>query len=104
MTLRLTTYFGERDHDGRRFLAEALLDTYARHGVQVSALMRGAAGFGAKHHLHTDTLLTLSEDLPMVSIAVDTRERIEALIRRSSGFSTPAWSPSSPRNCSTAAR
>ncbi len=80
MTLRLTTYFGERDHDGRRFLAEALLDTYARHGVEVSALMRGAAGFGAKHHLHTDTLLTLSEDLPMVSVAIDTRERIEALI------------------------
>ena len=80
MTLRLTTYFGERDHDGRRFLAEALMDTYARHGIEVSALMRGAAGFGAKHHLHTDTLLTLSEDLPMVSIAVDTRERIEALV------------------------
>ena len=37
--------------------------------------MRGVAGFGVKHHLHTDRLLTLSEDLPIVSVAVDTRRR-----------------------------
>ena len=40
--------------------------------------MRGVAGFGVKHHLHTDRLLTLSEDLPIVSVAVDARARIEA--------------------------
>ena len=34
--------------------------------------MRGVEGFGAKHHLRTDRLLTLSEDLPLVSVAVDT--------------------------------
>jgi PII-like signaling protein len=42
--------------------------------------MRGAAGFGARHHLRTDQFLTLSEDLPLVSVAVDTRERIEAIL------------------------
>jgi PII-like signaling protein len=30
-----------------------------------------------KHHLRTDTLLTLSEDLPLTSIAVDERAKIE---------------------------
>ena len=38
-------------------------------------LLRGADGFGRKHHLRTDRLLTLSEDLPLVAVAVDTRER-----------------------------
>ena len=43
-------------------------------------LLRGAEGFGRLHHLRTDRLLSLSEDLPVVSIAVDRRERIEAML------------------------
>jgi PII-like signaling protein len=78
--LKLTTYFGERQRAGDRFLADALLDVYGRHAVQTSVLLRGTEGFGAKHHLRTDRLLTLSEDLPLVSVAVDARPRIEALL------------------------
>ncbi len=43
-------------------------------------MLRGAEGFGLKHHLRTDRLLTLSEDLPLVTVAVDTRARIENLL------------------------
>ena len=78
--LKLTTYFGERDRAGDRFLADALADLYARHQLRTSLVLRGVAGFGVKHHLHTDRLLTLSEDLPIVSVAVDARARIEALL------------------------
>jgi PII-like signaling protein len=77
--LKLTTYFGERARGGRRLLAEELLDMQARHAIRLGVLLRGIQGFGAKHHLRTDRLLTLSEDLPLVSMAIDTRERIEAL-------------------------
>jgi PII-like signaling protein len=78
--LKLTTYFGERDRANGVFLADALAETYARHELQTSLVMRGVEGFGAKHHLHTDRLLTLSEDLPLVSVAVDSRARIEAAL------------------------
>ena len=78
--LKLTTYFGERDRAGGGFLADALIDVYARHELQTSLVMRGVEGFGIRHHLRTDRLLTLSEDLPMVSVAVDTRARIEAAL------------------------
>jgi PII-like signaling protein len=79
--LKLTTYFGERDRvPGRGFLADAFTDIYARHELQTSLLLRGVEGFGIKHHLRTDRLLTLSEDLPLVSVAVDTRPRIEAAL------------------------
>ncbi|MCW3015547.1 MAG: hypothetical protein JWO02_2639 [Solirubrobacterales bacterium] len=78
--LKLTTYFSERRRTGSAFLADALLDVYGRHGITTSVLLRGAEGFGLKHHLRTDRLLTLSEDLPLVSVAVDTRERIEAML------------------------
>ncbi|MEX2197019.1 MAG: DUF190 domain-containing protein [Thermoleophilaceae bacterium] len=78
--LKLTTYFGERDRVPGGFLADALLDIYERRAFQTSVLLRGAEGFGIKHRLQTQRLLTLSEDLPLVSVAVDTRERIEASV------------------------
>jgi PII-like signaling protein len=78
--LKLTMYFGERDRAGGGFLADALSDIYARHTLQTSLVLRGVEGFGAKQHLRTDRLLTLSEDLPIVSVAVDTRERIQAAL------------------------
>ena len=78
--LKLTTYFGERDRANGAFLADALVDLYEQRAFQTSVVMRGVEGFGIKHHLQTARLLTLSEDLPIVSIAVDTRERIHAAL------------------------
>ena len=78
--LKLTVYFGERKRVGSRFVADALLDLFGRHEIATSVLLRGVEGFGLKHHLRTDSSLTLSEDLPAVAIAVDTRERIKALV------------------------
>jgi PII-like signaling protein len=80
--LKLTTYFGERDRTGGRLLADKLLDIYGEQHLRASVLLRGAEGFGRLHHLHTDRLLSLSEDLPVVSIAVDRRKRIEATLER----------------------
>ena len=78
--LKLTTYFGERDRTADGLLADELLDLYGANRVQASVLLRGAEGFGRLHHLHTDRLLTLSEDLPVVSIAIDTQARIESML------------------------
>jgi PII-like signaling protein len=78
--LKLTTYFGERERADGRLLADVLLDIYEAQRVHTSILLRGAEGFGRLHHLRTDRLLSLSEDLPVVSVAVDRRERIEAVL------------------------
>ncbi len=78
--LKLTTYFGERDRAAGGFLADVLTDVYARHALQTSVLLRGVEGFGLRQHVRTDRLLTLSEDLPLVSVAVDTRDRIQAAL------------------------
>jgi PII-like signaling protein len=78
--LKLAFYFGEHDrHDGR-FLSAAILDLFERRALAVSVLLRGAEGFGAGQRLQTDRLLSLSEDLPLVAVAVDSRERIEAVV------------------------
>jgi PII-like signaling protein len=80
--LKLTTYFGERDRTPDGLLADELMNLYGGHRLQASVLLRGAEGFGRLHHRHTDRLLSLSEDLPAVSVAVDTSERIESMLER----------------------
>ena len=75
--LKLTVYFAERDRVRQRFLADALADLYERHGIHASILLRGVAGFGERRGLASELSLTLSEGLPAVLVAVDTRERIE---------------------------
>jgi len=78
--LKLTAYFAERDRSGHRFISDALLEICERHALQTSVLLRGAEGFGMHQVLQTDRLLSLSEDLPVVLAAVDTRKRIEAVL------------------------
>ena len=78
--LKLTTYSGERDRTPDGLLSDELIGIYGTHQLQASVLLRGISGFGRLHHLHTDRLLTLSGDLPVVSIAVDERRRIESLL------------------------
>ncbi|HET9185393.1 MAG TPA: DUF190 domain-containing protein, partial [Solirubrobacterales bacterium] len=83
--LKLAACFGERGRTQGRLLADALLDDFDRHGVHASVLLRGVEGFGLRHHLRTDRLLSLSEDLPVLAVAVDERARIEAVLKELPG-------------------
>ena len=78
--LKLTVYFGERDRRDGHLTSDVLLDLCERHEVKAAILIRATEGFGIKHQLHTQRMLTLSEDLPLVTVAVDTREKIEGLL------------------------
>lgn len=78
---KLTIYFGERARaHGDGWLADALIDAFAKHRLATSLVLRGVEGFGAHHRLRTDRLLTMSEDLPLVAVAVDERARIDAAL------------------------
>jgi PII-like signaling protein len=78
--LKMTIYIGERDRCDGGLLADALMDVYERHSIETAVLLRGIEGFGIKHRLQTERLLTLSEDLPMLAIAIDAPARIEAAL------------------------
>jgi PII-like signaling protein len=84
--LKLTSYFGERQRNGNAFVADALLDLYGQHEIATSILLRGTEGFGASRHPRTDRSLTLSEDLPLTAVAVDTRSRIQAVLDESTSL------------------
>jgi PII-like signaling protein len=77
--LQLRFHFGERDRCGDGPLEAAVMDRCARRGVRAAALLRGVEGFGAKHRVRTDRLLSLSEDAPLVVVAVGDADLVQAL-------------------------
>lgn len=84
--MKVTYYLGERDRVGRDFTADVILGRCAEIGVAVSVMFRGMEGFGRKHHLRTDSTLTLSEDLPAVIAAVDEPAVIDRLLQALHGL------------------
>ncbi|BBZ46535.1 DUF190 domain-containing protein [Mycobacterium parmense] len=78
--LKLSTYLAERRRTGDKFVSDVLLELFERHHVASSIVLRGIGGFGTGHHLRTDESLSLSEDPPVVVTAVDTSEKMEALL------------------------
>lgn len=78
--LKMVVHFGERDRVAGRLASDVLVDAFAEAGVVGSALLRGVEGFGMKHALRTDRVLTLSEDLPLVAVAVDRPRLIRRLV------------------------
>ena len=87
--IELTSYFGERHRANGTFVADALVDLYSKHQIAASIVLRGIQGFGLKRHLRTDTSLSLSEDLPLTTIAVGTRPNIEAVLNRTLELNRP---------------
>lgn len=49
-------------------------------GLAGASVFRGIEGFGASSMIHTQRLLSLSEDLPVAVVIVDTEARIRAFL------------------------
>lgn len=77
---RLTIFIDETDHHGHTPLATELVQRAHQAGLAGASVFRGVEGFGASNHLHTTRILSLSNDLPIVVIIVDSAERIGAFL------------------------
>lgn len=73
-------FIGEGDRHGNRLLYEALVELFKREGFAGVTVLRGVTGFGAHSVYHTDKLLRLSKDLPVVVEVVDSKERIDRVM------------------------
>ena len=78
--LKVSIYIGESDSYRGKSLYKALLDMLRKEGAAGATVTRALAGFGARSRIHTATILTLSEDLPIRIEWIDNREIIERLI------------------------
>lgn len=80
-TSRITVHFGDRGRSGGEALADRLMSAFEAGGLNSAVLLRGGVGFGPKHGLQRVGQLTLSEDLPMVAIALDSAAKIEPVAK-----------------------
>ena len=78
--LKLSVYFGDSLTIGQELCSDALMRALARSDVRTAVLLRGVEGFGAHRRIHAERLPDISTDLPLLATAVDTRERIHALL------------------------
>jgi len=77
---RLTIFIGESDHYRHHSLASEIVTRAQKAGLAGATVLRGVGGFGASRTVHTTHLLSLSDDLPVAIIVVDSEERIQAFL------------------------
>jgi uncharacterized protein len=78
--VRIKIYLGESDRVGGRPAYQAVVDLMRRRGFWGATVTRGVYGFGKRSRLHSASALRLSEDLPLIIEAVESREKILALV------------------------
>ena len=61
-------------------VSSAILDFLFYRGVSGATVLKGVAGFGADHHLHSSASVEISDHLPLVIQFVETPEKVEALL------------------------
>ncbi|WP_030250967.1 MULTISPECIES: DUF190 domain-containing protein [unclassified Streptomyces] len=78
--LRLTVFVGENDTWRHKPLYSEIVHRAHAAGLAGASVFRGIEGFGASSLIHTTRLLSLSEDLPVAVVIVDTEPRVRAFL------------------------
>lgn len=78
--VRVSIYIGESDRHGHTPLHSEIVQRARAAGLAGATVLHGMEGFGASSVIHTSRLLTMSEDLPVVIVIVDTAEHIDGFL------------------------
>ena len=77
---KLTIYVGDAFRYGRKKLYRAIVELLHDEGIAGATVLHGIEGYGADKQIHTARILDLSGDLPVVIAAIDSTEKIEAVL------------------------
>lgn len=77
---RLMIFIDETDRFQKGSLSAALVERMKKEGCAGATVIKGATGFGVHQHIHTTSIMDLSNSLPEIVLAIDTPEVIEAVI------------------------
>ena len=73
-------HIGERDKHNGKPLYQAIVELLRSRGYAGATVLRAIMGFGASAQVHTDKVLRLSVDLPIIIECVETEERIREIL------------------------
>jgi PII-like signaling protein len=75
-------HIGESDKWHTKPLYEAIVELLRKQGFSGVTVLRGVAGYGGSSIYHTDKLLRLSQDLPIILEVIESQERIDQILPR----------------------
>lgn len=75
-------HIGESDKWHGKPLHEAIVGLLRKEGFSGATVLRGVGGYGGSSVYHTDKLLRLSQDLPIIVEVIETQERIDQVLPR----------------------
>jgi PII-like signaling protein len=78
--LRMTVLLGESERWHHKPVYTEIVHRAQRAGLAGASVFHGIEGFGASSLIHTSRLLSLSEDLPVAVVVVDTEERVRGFL------------------------
>jgi uncharacterized protein len=78
--LKVTLYLSDAArHHGMPVYAD-VLDFLFHSGIAGVTVLKGVAGFGAEHRMHSAHILDISDQLPILVKFIDTEEKVEAIL------------------------
>jgi PII-like signaling protein len=75
-------HIGESDKWHGKPLYDAIVEMLRKDGFSGVTVLRGVAGYGGSSVYHTDKILRLSQDLPIVLEVIESAEHIEKILPR----------------------
>lgn len=78
--LRLTVLVGENDVWHHKPLFTEIVHRAHASGLAGASVFRGCEGYGASSRIHTSRILSLSEDLPVAVVVVDSEDRVRGFL------------------------
>jgi len=75
-------HIGESDKWHGKPLYEAIVALLRKEGFSGATVLRGVGGYGGSSVYHTDKLLRLSQDLPIIVEVIEAQERIDQILPR----------------------
>lgn len=77
---KVAIYVGEDHKYHAQSLYSAILDFLFYRGISGATVVRGIAGFGADHHLHTTRIERLTENLPIKIEFIESAQKVGELL------------------------
>jgi PII-like signaling protein len=78
--LKVSIYVSEGSKHHGVPVSSSILDFLFYRGVSGATVVKGVAGFGADHHMHSASIVEISDQMPLKIEFIETREKVEELL------------------------
>jgi hypothetical protein len=78
--LKISIYVSEGSKHHGIPVYSSILDFLFYKGVSGATVLKGVAGFGADHHMHSASIVEISDHMPLKIEFIETREKVDEIL------------------------